>query len=47
MAYLAMVMFIALVGFGRDYFHWSGTNVELALFATFVFGVICGFKVKG
>ncbi|WP_294300937.1 hypothetical protein [uncultured Sphingomonas sp.] len=47
MAYLAMVMFVALVGFGRDYFHWSGTHVELALFATFVFGVICGFKVKG
>lgn len=47
MAYLAMVMFIALVGFGRDYFHWSGDQVELALFATFVFGVICGFKVRG
>ncbi|MFD1787083.1 hypothetical protein ACFSC3_05810 [Sphingomonas floccifaciens] len=47
MAYLAMVMFVALMAFGRDYFHWSGNQVELALFATFVFGIICGYRVKG
>lgn len=47
MAYLAMAMFVALMAFGRDYFGWSGSQVEVVLFATFVFGIICGYKVRG
>ena len=49
MAGLAMVMFIALFAFGGDYFGWSnsGGHVQLALFSCFIFGIICGFKVKG
>jgi len=49
MAGLAMVMFIALFAFGAEYFGWSdsGGRVQLALFSCFIFGIICGFKVKG
>lgn len=48
MSFLAMVMFIALFAFGRDYFGWSdpGGRVELALVSAFVFGIICGYRAK-
>ena len=48
MAYLAMVMFIALFAFGQDYFGWSDPNgkVELALVSAFVFGILCGYRAK-
>lgn len=46
---LALVMFIALIAFGQRYFGWSDPygKVQLALFTTFVLGVICGYKTKG
>jgi hypothetical protein len=49
MAVLAMVMFVTLFAFGHDYFGWSdpGGKVQLALVSAFVFGIICGFRVKG
>jgi len=49
MAGLAMVMFIALFAFGADYFGWGdhGGQIQLALFCCFIFGIICGLKVKG
>lgn len=48
MAFLAMVMFIALFAFGQNYFGWSdpGGKVQLALVSSFVFGIICGFRAK-
>jgi hypothetical protein len=48
MAYLAMVLFIALFAFGRTYFGWSdpGGYVQLSLVSTFVFGAICGYRAK-
>jgi hypothetical protein len=48
MAYLAMVMFVALFAFGREMFGWIDPtgHVQLALVSAFVFGTICGFKVK-
>ena len=48
MAYLAMVMFIALFGFGERSFGWSdpGGKVQLALVSAFVFGAIIGFKAR-
>lgn len=48
MAGLAMLMFVALFAFGGDYFGWTDTGgkVQLALVSAFVFGIICGFKVK-
>ena len=48
MAFLAMVMFIALFAFGRTYFHWSDPSgwVQLSLAAAFVFGIICGYRAR-
>jgi ABC-type Fe3+-siderophore transport system permease subunit len=49
MAGLAMVLFIALFAFGGQYFGWSDPedHVPLALFSSFIFGIICGFRIKG
>ncbi len=48
MAGLAMAMFIALFAFGSTYFGWEdpGGHVSLALFASYVFGIICGYRVN-
>jgi len=49
MVALAATMFIALFGWGSTYFGWSDPEgrVQLALFTTFVLGLICGYKTKG
>ena len=46
---LALVMFIALISFGQRYFGWTDPQgkVQLALFTSFILGVICGYKNKG
>ena len=46
--YLAIAMFVALVGWGARYFGWSDPDghVQLALITSFILGVIGGFKVK-
>ncbi len=46
---LALAMFIALFGWGAQYFGWHdpGGKVQLALFTTFILGMICGYKNKG
>lgn len=48
MAGLAMVMFITLFAFGNTYFGWDdpGGKVSLSLFASFVFGIICGYRLN-
>lgn len=48
MAFIAMVMFVALFAFGQSYFGWADPNghIQLALFSAFLFGIICGFRVK-
>jgi hypothetical protein len=45
---IAAMMFVALFGWGQDYFHWSDPSgrVQLALFASFILGIICGYKTK-
>jgi hypothetical protein len=45
---LAIAMFIALFAFGANYFGWDDPNgkVQWALFATFVLGILAGYKVK-
>jgi hypothetical protein len=45
---IAAMMFIGLFGWGQDYFHWSDPSgkVQLALFTSFILGIICGFKTK-
>ena len=49
MVVLAIALFMALFTFGGQYFGWSdpGGHVQLALFSSFVFGIICGYRVKG
>jgi len=46
---LAAAIFVALFGWGANYFGWSDPDgkVQLALFASFVLGAICGYKSKG
>lgn len=48
MVALAATMFVALFGFGADYFHWDDPHgrVQLALFTSFILGIICGYKTK-
>ena len=48
MAGLAMAMFVALFAFGADYFGWGdpGGRVSLALFSSFIFGIIAGYRVN-
>ena len=40
MVAIAATMFIALFGWGQDYFHWSDPSgkVQLALFTSFILG---------
>jgi hypothetical protein len=45
---LAIAMFIALFGWGAQYFGWADPvgKVQLALFTSFVLGALCGYKSK-
>ena len=46
---VAVAMFTALFGWGSTYFGWSDPDgkVQLALFITFVLGLLCGYKSRG
>jgi uncharacterized membrane protein YjjB (DUF3815 family) len=46
---LAIAMFIALFGWGATYFGWSDPEhkVQLALAASFILGILSGYKVRG
>lgn len=48
MTHLAIAMFLALFGFGDQLIGWSDQdgNVRLALFASFLFGVIAAYKIN-
>ena len=43
---LASIMFIALFGWGDDYFGWADRNgdIQLALGVSFILGIIAGYK---
>jgi hypothetical protein len=45
---IAIAMFVALVGFGGNYFGWSDPDgkVQLALITAFILGIIGGFKSR-
>ncbi|MBX3594643.1 hypothetical protein [Sphingomonas sp.] len=49
MAFLAITLFIVLVGFGQDYFGWAdpGHTIQIALICSFIFGIIAGMKARG
>ena len=46
---VATVMFVALFAWGGDYFGWHDPHgkVQLALFTSFILGIIGGYKAKG
>ena len=49
MAGLAMILFITLFAFGGQYLGWSDPEgwIQMSLASSFIFGIICGIKVKG
>ena len=46
---IAVAMFIAVFAWGGQYFGWSDPEgkVQLALFTSFILGIIGGYKAKG
>jgi hypothetical protein len=46
---IALAMFIALFGWGARYFGWSDPTgkVQLALFTSFILGVVASYKSRG
>ncbi len=47
---LAIAIFIGIFAFGQEYIGWSSAendHVQLAMFITFVLGVLSGYKTKG
>ena len=46
---IAIAIFVALFGWGASYFGWSDPEgkVRLALFTTFILGILCGHRSKG
>ena len=49
MIWLALVAFVSLFGWGAQYFGWHDPvgKVQLALFTSFILGMICGYKSQG
>lgn len=45
---IALICFIGLFAFGQDLLGWSnaGGNVQLGLFMSFLFGIICGYRTS-
>jgi hypothetical protein len=46
---IALAMFIALFAWGATYFGWDDPigKVQMALFTSFILGIVCGYKSKG
>ncbi len=49
MGMIAAAMFVALFAFGAQGIGWVDTDghVQLALFMSFIFGIIAGFRTRG
>jgi hypothetical protein len=49
MAGLAVIMFIALFAFGGELMGWRDPDgqVQLALFMSFLFGIIAAYRARG
>ena len=45
---LALCMFIGLFAFGHDLCGWNdpGVQVQMGLFMSFLFGIVCGYRTK-
>jgi hypothetical protein len=48
MGMIALAMFIGLWMYGQQMFGWSDPSgdINLAIFVTFILGIICGYRVK-
>ena len=46
---IAIAMFIALFGWGAEYFGWhdAGGKVQLALATSFILGAVASYKARG
>jgi len=46
---LALGMFIALFAFGNQFMGWHDPHgqVQMGLFMSFLFGIVCGFRTRG
>ena len=46
---LALSMFIAIFAFGHNLLGWNDPTgqVQLGLFMSFLFGIICGYRTRG
>lgn len=46
---LAIMIFVGLFAFGDQAFGWHdhASRIQLALFLSFVLGIICGYRTKG
>jgi hypothetical protein len=46
---LAVAIFVALFGWGSNYFGWSDPDgtVQLALATSFILGILSGYRAKG
>jgi hypothetical protein len=46
---VALAMFIALFGWGASYFGWDDPSgkVQLALFTSFILGIVASYKSRG
>lgn len=48
MGVIALGMFIGLWGWGQEAFGWADPDgqIHMAIFVTFILGIICGYRVK-
>jgi hypothetical protein len=48
MGVVALAMFIGLWVYGQELFGWQDAtgDIKMAIFITFILGVICGYRVK-
>jgi hypothetical protein len=46
---LALMLFIALFAFGGQVMGWQTDDgqVQLGLFMSFLFGIVCGYRTRG
>jgi hypothetical protein len=46
---LALALFIGLFAFGGRFMGWNDVhgNVQLGLFMSFIFGIVCGYRTRG
>ena len=46
---VALACFIGLFAFGQNFLGWNDPHgqVQMGLFMSFLFGIVCGYRAKG